>query len=663
MESKFKVVSDFKPKGDQPAAIKDLAGGIKSGLEKQVLLGVTGSGKTFTIAHVIEKVQRPTLVIAHNKTLAAQLYSEFRSFFPENAVEYFVSYYDYYQPEAYLPKTQTYIEKDASINEEIEKMRHSATRSLFERRDVVIVASVSCIYGLGSPEAYNAMRVHIEEGMSMDRDEMLEKLVDIQYERNNVDFRNGVFRVMGDVVEILPIYETDTAIRVEFFGDEIDSIQRVDPLTGRVLRRLPSVDIYPGTHYVTPKGVMEKALREIRKELIEVAEDFRARGKLIEAQRIEEKTMADIEMIKAIGYCNGIENYSRYLSGRAPGEPPPTLMEYLPKDALLVIDESHQTIPQLRAMLRGDRSRKKSLVGYGFRLPSAFDNRPLSFEEFEGLMPQAIFVSATPGDYEVEQTGGVVVEQVVRPTGLADPEIIVRPVENQVDDLLEEIRQRAERDERVLVTCMTKRQAEDLTDYYQGLGARVRYLHSDIATLERMAIIQELRSGEFDALIGINLLREGLDIPEVSLVAILNADMEGFLRSETSLIQTAGRAARNIEGKVIMYADTITGSMRRAMEETTRRRQIQLEYNEKHGITAQSVKKKISQALSSVYESDYVTAPGKDEESVESMSMDNIARLIREYEVCMKKAARDLDFETAAVYRDKIRKLRKLEMV
>lgn len=662
MEGRFRVVSDFSPKGDQPGAIKRLSAGLKKGLARQTLLGVTGSGKTFTLAHVVEKAQRPTLVIAHNKTLAAQLYAEFKSFFPENAVEYFVSYYDYYQPEAYLPKSGTYIEKDASINDEIEKMRHSATRSLLERRDVIIVASVSCIYGLGSPEQYNAMRIRVEEGMTLDRDEFLGKLVEIHYERNNVDFKRGVFRVMGDVVEILPIYETDAALRVEFFGDVVDSIRLVDPLTGKVLKKLESAQIYPGSHYVTPKEVMDKALVEIKKELVDVAEDFRRRDKLIEAQRIEERTMADIEMIKAIGYCNGIENYSRYLSGRAPGQPPPTLMEYLPDDALLVIDESHQTIPQLGAMLKGDRSRKRALVEHGFRLPSAYDNRPLSFEEFEALMPLTIFVSATPAEYELEKSGGVVVEQIVRPTGLADPEIVIHPVAEQVDDLVERIRERAGRGERVLVTCMTKRQAEDLADYLEGLGVRARYLHSDIGTLERMAIIQDLRMGQFDALIGINLLREGLDIPEVSLVAILNADMEGFLRSGTSLIQTAGRAARNVGGQVIMYADTITGSMRRAIDETTRRRAIQLEYNEKHGITPESVKKKIGEAPFSVCERDYVTVPREDEEKIEFLPVERIEKLIEKYEASMRKAARDLDFETAAKLRDKIRGLKKLEM-
>ncbi len=662
MGKKFKLVSDFEPKGDQPDAINELTKGIRSGARNQVLLGVTGSGKTFSIAHVIEKVQKTTLVVAHNKTLAAQLYSEFKSFFPENAVEYFVSYYDYYQPEAYLPRTGTYIEKDASINDEIEKMRHSATMSLLERRDVIIVASVSCIYGLGSPELYYGMRTRIERGMAIERDGLLESLVNIQYERNNIDFKRGTFRVMGDVVEILPIYSED-AIRVEFFGDEVDAISRVDPLTGKILEKLDQVNIYPGSHYVTTLEVKERALREIREEMLQVSAEFRSQNKLIEAQRIEERTMADIEMIKAIGYCNGIENYSRYLSGRKPGEAPPTLMEYLPKDSLLIIDESHQTTPQLGAMIKGDRSRKSSLVGHGFRLPSAYDNRPLSFEEFTQLQPQTIFVSATPAEYELKQSGGIIVEQVVRPTGLLDPEIDIRPVGSQVDDLLEEARARAENNQRILVTCMTKRQAEDLTDYFQGLGVRARYLHSDINTLQRMSIIQDLRMGEFDVLIGINLLREGLDIPEVSLVAILNADMEGFLRSETSLIQTSGRAARNVHGKVIMYADKVTGSMRRAMEETERRREIQDIYNKKHNITPESIKKKIHGALTSVYEGDYVTIPRAEEESLEFMPIERIDKRISEYEALMKKSARDLDFESAAKFRDKIRKLRKLEMV
>ncbi|VAX18028.1 Excinuclease ABC subunit B, partial [hydrothermal vent metagenome] len=585
MTQKFKLVSEFKPEGDQPRAIKSLVKSIEDGVSHQVLLGVTGSGKTFTLANVIEKIQKPTLVIAHNKTLAAQLYAEFKSFFPENAVEYFVSYYDYYQPEAYLPKTGAYIEKDASINDEIDKLRHSATRSLFDRRDVIIVASVSCIYGLGSPEIYFGMKLALKKGDEMERDLLLEKLVGVLYERNNIDFKRGTFRVNGDVVEIMPIYETDQAIRVEFFGDEIDSISIVDSLTGRIVERLDQINIYPGSHYVTPKEEMGAALVEIHHEMEVVEDKFIGENKLIEAQRIRERTLADIEMIKAIGYCNGIENYSRYLSGRKPGEPPPTLIEYLPEDSLIVIDESHQSVPQIGAMQKGDRSRKRSLVGYGFRLPSAFDNRPLSFEEFEHLARRIIYVSATPAPYELEKSGGVIVEQVVRPTGLVDPQIQVRPVDGQVDDLLGEINIKTEADQRVLVSAMTKRQAEDLTDYYQNLGVRARYLHSDIKTLERIEIINDLRSGEFDVLIGINLLREGLDIPEVGLVAILNADMEGFLRSETSIIQTSGRAARNLGGEVILYADKVTGSIKRAMDEMDRRRALQSEYNKKHNIT------------------------------------------------------------------------------
>jgi excinuclease ABC subunit B len=662
MSHDFKLVSDFSPAGDQPQAIKLLAEGLARKEKFQTLLGVTGSGKTFTIAKVIEKIQKTTLVIAHNKTLAGQLYSEFKSFFPGNAVEYFVSYYDYYQPEAYLPKTGTYIEKDSSINEEIDKMRHSATMSLLERRDVIIVASVSCIYGLGSPDDYNAMRIKISRGLAMERDWLLEKLVEIHYDRNDMDFKRGTFRARGDVVEILPIYESDTAIRVEFFGDEIDAITVVDSLTGRAINKLDSVNIYPGSHYVTPHEVMEKAIHQIRAEMLETVAAFNANGKLIEAQRIEERTMADIEMIKAIGYCNGIENYSRYTTGRKAGDPPPTLLDYMPADSLLIIDESHQTVPQIGAMHKGDRSRKRMLVDYGFRLPSAFDNRPLTFEEFEERIPQVIFVSATPAGYELGKSGGSFVEQVVRPTGLCDPEIIVRPVKDQVDDLLEEIRKRVEKNERVLVSAMTKKQAEDLTDYYQNLEVRARYLHSDIHTLERMAVIQDLRKGEFDVLIGINLLREGLDIPEVSLVAILNADMEGFLRSATSLIQTSGRAARNVEGKVIFYADRETASMRRAIDETSRRHAIQIAYNEKHGITPQSVKKNIREALGSVYEHDYLTVPTEGEERIENIAEAELERLIRDCDAKMKKAAKELDFETAAKYRDKIKKFKKMEM-
>jgi len=636
-----------------------LTRGLESGVKHQVLLGVTGSGKTFTMANVIQRVQRPALVIAHNKTLAAQLYSEFKAFFPDNAVEYFVSYYDYYQPEAYLPSTGTYIEKDSAINEEIDKMRHSATRSLFERRDVIIVASVSCIYGLGSPEAYFDMKVTVARGQTMERDALLESLVGIRYDRNNIDFKRGTFRVNGDTVEVLPIYETDTAVRIEFFGDEVDSITRVDPLTGKLIGRLDSVNIYPGSHYVTPPELMEKALVEIQHEMETAHEDFLDQQKYVEAQRIRERTLADIEMIKAIGYCNGIENYSRIITGRAAGTPPPTLMEYFPKDAVIIVDESHQTIPQIGAMLKGDRSRKQTLVGYGFRLPSAYDNRPLSFEEFEGHVNQVIYVSATPAPYELNKTEGVVVEQVVRPTGLIDPPVQVRPATSQVDDLLDEVNKRTAMGLRSLVGALTKRQAEDLTDYMQGLGVRARYLHSDIATLERMAIINELREGLFDALIGINLLREGLDIPEVGLVAILNADSEGFLRSETALIQTSGRAARNSQGLVVLYADRITGSMQRAMDEMNRRRQLQIDHNTLHGITPISVQKGISNALAFALDKD-------DERKVDEfahLATEGIERLIGEYDAKMKAAAAELDFETAAQWRDKIKKLRLLEMI
>ncbi len=661
MTQKFKLVSEFKPKGDQPAAIKSLVKSIDNGVSHQVLLGVTGSGKTFTLANVIEKIQKPTLVIAHNKTLAAQLYAEFKSFFPENAVEYFVSYYDYYQPEAYLPKTGAYIEKDASINDEIDKLRHSATRSLFDRRDVIIVASVSCIYGLGSPEVYFGMKLELKKGDELERDLLLEKLVGVLYERNNIDFKRGTFRVNGDVVEIMPIYETDSAIRVEFFGDEIDSISIVDSLTGRIVERLEKINIYPGSHYVTPVEKMDEALVEIHHEMEGVEDKFIGENKLIEAQRIRERTLADIEMIKAIGYCNGIENYSRYLSGRKPGEPPPTLLEYLPDDSLIVIDESHQSVPQIGAMQKGDRARKRSLVGYGFRLPSAFDNRPLSFEEFERLARRVIYVSATPAPYELEKSGGAVVEQVVRPTGLVDPPVLVRPVEGQVDDLLAEINAKTKTDQRVLVSAMTKRQAEDLTDYYQNLGVRARYLHSDIKTLERIEIINDLRSGEFDVLIGINLLREGLDIPEVGLVAILNADMEGFLRSETSIIQTSGRAARNLGGEVILYADKVTGSIKRAMSEMDRRRELQSEYNEKHNITPAGISKKISGALSFIY-SDGAKAGDKDVD-IENLERGHLEYLADKYERAMKKAAEDLDFESAAEFRDRIKKIKKLELL
>ncbi len=662
MDEKFRLVSDFTPQGDQPRAIDELVAGIKNGLSQQTLLGVTGSGKTFTIAQVIEKTQLPTLVMAHNKTLAAQLYSEFKSFFPDNAVEYFVSYYDYYQPEAYLPKTGAYIEKDASTNDEIDRLRHNATMSLIERRDVIIVASVSCIYGLGAPEFYKSMRIKLKVGMELARDDFLEKLVSIQYDRNNIDFKRGTFRVNGDVVEILPIYQTETSIRVEFFGDEIESISITDPLTGKTINRLSEISVYPGSHYVASDEVKEKAESKIRDELLERVAWFNERGCLIEAQRIEERTLADLEMIKAIGYCKGIENYSRYLSGRKPGEHPPTLLEYLPDDALVVIDESHQTIPQIGAMLKGDRSRKNSLINYGFRLPSAFDNRPLSFEEFERLTNRTIYVSATPGPYELKQCNGITAEQVVRPTGLVDPEVVILPVENQVDDLLAKIRERVKLKERILVACMTKRQAEDLTDYYQGLSVKAEYLHSDIATLERMSIIQSLRMGEFDVLIGINLLREGLDIPEVSLVAMLNADMEGFLRSETAIIQTSGRAARNLNGQVVLYADKITGSMQRAMDEMQRRRIKQEAYNKERGITPTSIKRNLKEALASVYEQDYVTVPKVGEDALDYMPLEEIDRLVRLYTASMKKAADEMDFETAAGLRDKIIKLKRLAL-
>ena len=605
----FRLVSEFQPRGDQPQAISGLVKGLENGLGHQVLLGVTGSGKTFTMANVIAAVNRPTLVIAHNKTLAAQLYGEFKGLFPDNAVEYFVSYYDYYQPEAYLPSTDTYIEKDSSINEEIDKLRHAATYALLERRDVIIVASVSCIYGLGSPEAFQGMLLLLEEGMEIPRDAMLARLVEIQYERNDIDFHRGTFRVRGDVVEIFPAYEQERAIRVEFFGDTVESISLVDPLRGRKIERIRRMPVYPGSHYVTTQDHMKRAISGIREELGERLRELKAENKLLEAQRLEQRTLFDIEMMEEMGYCSGIENYSRHLTGRKPGEPPPTLMEYFPKDALVMIDESHATIPQLIGMYRGDRSRKETLVNYGFRLPSALDNRPLRFEEFETFPNQRIYVSATPAVYELGKAGGRVVEQIIRPTGLMDPEIVVKPVTGQVDDLLAEIRKRAERGQRVLVTTLTKRMAENLTGYYEELGVRVKYLHSDVHTLERVEIIRDLRLGEFDVLVGVNLLREGLDIPEVSLVAILDADKEGFLRSERSLIQTSGRAARNVEGQVIMYADAVTDAIRACLDVTRRRRKIQSRYNEEHGITPESIKTGIHEVLRSVYEADYLTVP------------------------------------------------------
>ncbi len=654
----FSLKSPLKPQGDQPKAIKVLGDGIKQGLKHQVLLGVTGSGKTFTLANVIEKIQKPTLVIAPNKTLAAQLYHEFKYFFPENAVEYFVSYYDYYQPEAYIPQSDTYIEKDSSINDAIDRMRHSATTSLLQRNDVIIVASVSCIYGLGSPEAYKGMLLYLEEGMSSDREDILRKLVEIQYERNDIDLHRGTFRVRGDVIEVFPSSSEESCIRIELFGDYVDSISEIDPLRGIVKKRHAKIAIYPGTHYVIPPGKLKRSLESIKMELAERIWYFEGKNSLIEAQRIEQRTNFDLEMIKEIGYCHGIENYSRHLSGRSAGEPPPTLINYFPQDYLLVIDESHVTVPQIRGMYEGDHSRKKSLVEYGFRLPSAFDNRPLKFMEFEKCVNQVIYVSATPGPYEFEKADGKVVEQIIRPTGLTDPVIMVKSAKGQVDDLLSEIRNRVNRVERVLVTTLTKRMAEDLTEYYHELGIKVRYLHAEIDTLERVEIIRDLRLGKFDVLIGINLLREGLDIPEVSLVAILDADKEGYLRSHTSLIQTAGRAARNVYGEVIMYADTVTTSMQKAIDETTRRRAIQEEYNRQHNITPVSVIKGIQETLYEISESDYYTIPAVKETSEEYMPEDKLAPLLRSLEREMKDAAKKLEFERAAELRDKIRSLK-----
>ncbi|MEK6713573.1 MAG: excinuclease ABC subunit UvrB [Nitrospirota bacterium] len=654
----FSLKSPLKPQGDQPKAIKVLGDGIKQGLKHQVLLGVTGSGKTFTLANVIEIVQKPTLVIAPNKTLAAQLYHEFKYFFPENAVEYFVSYYDYYQPEAYLPQTDTYIEKDSSINDVIDRMRHSATTSLLQRNDVIIVASVSCIYGLGSPEAYQGMLLYLEEGMNIDREDILRKLVEIQYERNDIDFQRGTFRVRGDVIEVFPSSSEDSCIRIELFGDYVDSISEIDPLRGITKKRLAKIAIYPGTHYVIPPDRMERALQSIKKELAERIWYFEDKNNLIEAQRIEQRTNFDLEMIKEIGYCHGIENYSRHLSGRKPGEPPPTLIDYFPKDYLLLIDESHVTVPQVRGMYEGDHSRKKSLIEYGFRLLSALDNRPLKFTEFEKCVNQVIYVSATPGPYELEKAEGEVVEQIIRPTGLTDPVIEVKSATGQVDDLLGEIRKRVNQEERVLVTTLTKRMAEDLTEYYHELGIKVRYLHAEIHTLERIEIIRDLRLGKFDVLIGINLLREGLDIPEVSLVAILDADKEGFLRSHTSLIQTAGRAARNVAGKVIMFADTVTTSMKKAIDETNRRRTIQEEYNRQHNITPVSVIKGIHEKLYEISEADYYNIPTVKEAAEEYLPEDKLAALLRSLQKDMKDAAKRLEFERAAELRDKIKTLK-----
>jgi excinuclease ABC subunit B len=660
VDDRFKLVSDFELAGDQVRAVPELTDGLNRGDTHQVLLGVTGSGKTFTMAQVIANVNRPTLVMAHNKTLAAQLYQEFRRFFPGNAVEYFVSYYDYYQPEAYVPSTDSYIEKEATINDEIDRMRLSATRSLFERRDVIIVASVSCIYGLGSPEAYYGMLLPLEVGQRIDRDQILRKLVEIQYERNDTEFGRGTFRVRGDIVEVVPSYE-EHALRIGLFGDEVDELAWFDALTGKVLRRIEKVSVFPKSHFVTSRDRTKLAVESIKEELGWFRSQLESEGKLLEAQRLHQRTMFDLEMIREIGYCHGIENYARHLTGRAPGAPPPTLLDYLPDDALVIVDESHQTVPQIRGMYHGDRSRKEVLVAYGFRLPSALDNRPLDFGEWEQRVKQAVFVSATPGPYELSKAGGVVVEQVIRPTGLMDPPIEVRPVKGQVDDLLMEIRARALRGERVLVTTLTKRMAEDLTTYYQELGVKVRYLHSDIDTLERVEILRDLRRGAFDVLVGINLLREGLDLPEVSLVAILDADKEGFLRSGGSLIQTSGRAARNVNGRVIMYANTVTASMRVALSETERRRARQAAYNEEHGITPQSVVREIDDVLSSVYERDYGPTPPREERETFRTQAEldaHIAVLERE----MKSAAANLDFERAAGLRDSLKALRSREL-
>ncbi|MEJ2715565.1 MAG: excinuclease ABC subunit UvrB [Deltaproteobacteria bacterium] len=655
--SEFHLVSDFVPRGDQPAAIEKLAKGLQESTRDQVLLGVTGSGKTYTMANLIAAAGKPSLILAPNKTLAAQLFNEFRALFPENAVEYFVSYYDYYQPEAYIPQSDTYIEKDTSINETIDKMRHSATRSLLERGDVIIVASVSCIYGLGSPQDYRNMLVHLIQKEESNRDEILKKLVEIQYDRNDVDFHRGTFRVRGDVVEVFPAYEESIAIRVEFFGDSVDGIYEIDPLRGKVIRGLDRLAIYPASHYVTERARLLGTIELILEEMKEREAFFRTENRLIEAQRIEERTRFDVEMLREMGYCNGIENYSRYLTGRKSGEPPPTLLDYFPEDSLYFIDESHVTVPQIGGMFRGDRSRKQNLVDYGFRLPSALDNRPLTFEEFESHVQQVVYVSATPGPYELEKARGKVAQQIIRPTGLMDPVMEIRPARDQVDDLLGEIRARVEEGDRVLVTTLTKRMAEDLTEYYANLGIKVQYLHSEIDTIERMEIIRDLRRGEFDVLVGINLLREGLDIPEVSLVAILDADKEGFLRSERSLIQTAGRAARNVEGTVLLYADHVTESIEKAMDETIRRRQLQKEFNEKHHITPETIHKNIRDILSSLAEQDYVTVEVEMEDDLAEIAHEDIPKVIRTLTKEMFEAAADLEFEKAAELRDRIKRL------
>ncbi len=657
----FRLISENIPKGDQPAAIDEMVRNLEAGVKDQVLLGITGSGKTFSIANVIERVQRPTLVIAHNKTLAAQLYQEFKTFFPENAVEYFVSYYDYYQPEAYVPASDLYIEKEATINDEIDRLRMSATRGLFERHDVIVVASVSCIYGLGDPDAYYGMLVFVEPGMKIKREEFLQRLVDLQYERVNIDFDRGVFRVRGDVVELYPSYQ-DKAYRIEFWGDEIDSISTIDPLLGEVLEKHENrVPIYPKTHYVMTKQTIKSAVKTIKAELDQHEEFLVNEGKIVEAQRLHQRTMYDLEMIKEMGFCRGIENYSRHLTGKPPGAPPPTLLDYLPSDAMIVIDESHQTVPQIGAMFKGDQSRKGTLVEYGFRLPSAKDNRPLNFQEFEERRGQTIYVSATPGNFELEKTEGEVIEQIIRPTGLLDPIIEVRPVKGQIDDLLEECRQRAERNERVLVTTLTKRMAESLSEYFLEVGVKVTYLHSEILTLDRIRILRDLRRGVHDVLVGINLLREGLDLPEVSLVAILDADKEGFLRSERSLIQTIGRAARNSDGKAILYADKITDSMKRAIDETQRRRAVQEEYNLEHGITPTTIIKSIDATLVTAYEADYFKVP-LELDAFDEYSPKKLKETITQLEADMRHAAKEMKFEQAAEIRDKLRYLRERDL-
>ena len=653
MTDRFELSTAMRPRGDQPRAIEELCAGLQRGDKHQTLLGITGSGKTFTIANVIAQLNRPTLIIAPNKTLAAQLYGEMRGLFPGNAVEYFVSYYDYYQPEAYIPASDTYIEKDAILNERIDRMRHSTTRSLLSRRDVIIIASVSCIYGIGASEWYESMIVHVERNQELRRDELLRRLVDIQYERNDTDFHRGTFRVRGDVIEIFPTYEEDRAVRIEYFGDEIERIREIDPLRGTTLTELDRYGVYPGSHYVTPEAQRLNAITSIREELRERLQTLQREGKLVERQRLEQRTLFDLEMLEQAGFCHGVENYARHFSGRAPGDPPPCLLDYMADDYLLVLDESHQTVPQLGAMYRGDRARKETLVEHGFRLPSALDNRPLKFEEIEPKMHQVIYVSATPAEHEIERSQGVVVEQVVRPTGLMDPVIHVRPVTDQVDDLLAEIRKRTERNERVLVTTLTKRMAEDLSEYYREIGVRCRYLHSDIDTLERVELLRDLRRGEFDVLVGINLLREGLDIPEVSLVGILDADKEGFLRSTRSLIQTMGRAARNANGEVILYADRITDSMRRAMDETERRRAVQIAYNQEHGITPQTVRKSLDPIIPGSGVDDYVAIPLVRNDDGSMVSEPSVEQLRNE----MLLAAEQLDFERAAQLRDRLREL------